>query len=85
VIGGAALGAAGATATIALATLDAEPATLRDPLAVVFALWTLGWALAPAHGGAPVLRVELRAPAGAAPAARAGAARRGVRGRGGDG
>ncbi len=55
---GAVLGAAAAIATIALATLDAEPATLRDLLAVVFALWTLGWALAPAYGGAPVLRPE---------------------------
>jgi ABC-2 type transport system permease protein len=58
VLGGAALGAAAAIATIAIATLDAEPATVRDLLAVVFALWTLGWALAPAYGGAPVLRVE---------------------------
>ena len=55
---GAALGAAAAIATIALATLDADPATLRDLLAVTFALWTLGWALAPAYGGAPVLRPE---------------------------
>ncbi len=55
---GAALGAAAAIATIALATLDAEPATLRDLLAVSFAAWTLGWALAPAYGGAPVLRPE---------------------------
>jgi ABC-2 type transport system permease protein len=56
---GALLGVAGALGTIALATLDASrPAAVLDLLAAVFAIWALGWMLAPAYGGAPLLRPE---------------------------
>ena len=56
---GGLLGLAVAAATIAVATLDSDaPGTVMDLLAVVFALWALGWMLGPAFGGEPVLRAE---------------------------
>ena len=59
VLGGAVLGLAAALATIAVATLEPEqPGTLLDLLAVVLATWALGWMLAPAYGGQPVIRPE---------------------------
>jgi ABC-2 type transport system permease protein len=58
-LAGGVLGLAAALGTIALATLDAgRPAALMDVLAAVFAIWALGWMLAPAYGGAPLLRPE---------------------------
>ena len=78
---GAVLGVAAAIATIALATLDAdEPTTLWTCSPSRSRSGPLGWALAPAYGGQPVLRARaLRAAADPAPQARARPARRGVR------
>ena len=56
---GGVLGVAAALGTIAIATLEPDRADHAvDLLAVVFAIWTLGWMLAPAYGGQPVLRAE---------------------------
>ena len=53
------LGVAAALGTIAIATLEPYRATtLLDLLAVVFAIWTLGWTAGAAYGGQPVLRAE---------------------------
>jgi hypothetical protein len=58
-IGGAAAGLTAAVATVAIARLDdTAPGTIMDLLAVVFAIWTLGWVLAPAYSGQPALRAE---------------------------
>jgi ABC-2 type transport system permease protein len=59
VLTGASVGLLLAAGTIALATLDyEEPAALPDLLAVVFAIWALGWMVGPAFGGEPMLRPE---------------------------
>ncbi|MDI5973917.1 hypothetical protein POF50_032020 [Streptomyces sp. SL13] len=59
VFGGALVGLLLAVATIDVATLNAtHDSTVRDLLAVVFAVWTLGWMLGPAYSGQPVLRGE---------------------------
>ncbi|MET9293371.1 hypothetical protein [Streptomyces sp. NPDC003077] len=59
VFGGALAGLTLAAGTIALATVKARDAgTVRDVLAVAFALWTLGWMLGPVYTGQPVLRPE---------------------------
>ena len=58
VLGGAAAGLALAAGTIGAATLRARsPGTVADLLAVLFAVWTLGWVLG-RHAGQPVLRAE---------------------------
>ncbi|QSY50342.1 MULTISPECIES: hypothetical protein [Streptomyces] len=59
VFSGAVAGLAMAASTIAMATVDApDLGTVRDLLAVLFALWTLGWMLGPVATGQPVLRAE---------------------------
>ena len=55
---GALLGVLGAFATIAVAGVDAAPGTVLDLLALVYAVWALGWMLGPAWAGEPVLRAE---------------------------
>lgn len=57
---GVVLGLGLAAGTVWLATLRSDhPTALADVLAVVFALWTLGWVLGPlSGGGAPVLRAS---------------------------
>ena len=58
-LAGGVLGVAAAIATIAVATLEADRlATVLDLLAITFATWTMGWTLAPAYAGQPVLRPE---------------------------
>lgn len=59
VFGGAVIGLALAVGTIDVATLKAaHQSNVMDLLAVVFAVWTLGWMLGPAYSGQPVLRGE---------------------------
>lgn len=80
VLSGTVIGLGAAAATIAVATLDArDPRTVLDLLAVVFAVWTVAWALAPAYGGRSVLRAEHLAVQPIPPRARSRAARCGLR------
>lgn len=55
---GALLGVLAAFATIAVAGIDSAPGTVLDLLALVYAVWALGWMLGPAWAGEPVLRAE---------------------------
>jgi hypothetical protein len=59
VVLGAVVGLALAAGTIWLAAgLDAGSPVLADLLAVVFAMWTVGWLVGPVWGGEPVLRPD---------------------------
>lgn len=56
---GGLLGVLAAAATAGVAVLPGtSPATARDLLAAVLAIWTLGWLLGPVWVGEPVLRAE---------------------------
>jgi ABC-2 type transport system permease protein len=56
---GAVAGVVAAIGTLAIATLEpARMTTAMDLLAIGFATWVMGWTLAPAYGGQPVLRPE---------------------------